>query len=277
MSQQSGIIVMIDVAAAIEANTLEGNVYMFDNMKLQGSTGHGTGKFTSMINGSHWFDGSMANEQVLNWGTASLGSIPPTVPKSFQQEKSKNSDLKALQDFQTLVNRIETTEKDNFTNVASVLKELKQISANTGVKTKIKSKRKNAIRDLGTSGQKMIDVTGELVTPSEGKMPNISPINPVITNITGEAVDKNVMYVAQYGSPELVTDGWYWCASVDASKVGTYAYTMHIQLHQPSFVDGEWTLVPIDMTHEAYIKVTTNPKVNGFTGAGIGMLPIPTM
>ena len=41
MSQQLGIILLIDVVAAIEANTLEGNTYLFDNMKLQGSEGLG--------------------------------------------------------------------------------------------------------------------------------------------------------------------------------------------------------------------------------------------
>ncbi len=274
MSQQLGIIVMIDVEAAIKANTLKGNTYMFDNMKLQGSEGLGTDALVSALNGTHWSDGSQANEQVLNWAPVALGSIPPTLPKTFLAEKSKNSDLKAIEDLKGLADRIETTERDRFTNVASIIEELKRISTNAGVKTKIKSKRRNLKRDLGAAGQKIMDVTGELVSASEAKMPEVNQIPPIITDITGEAVDKKVMYVAQYGSPELVTDGWYWCGSVDSSKTGTYAYTMHIQLHQLSFLDGEWTWVPVDMTIDAYIKVADNPKVNGFTGGGVGMLPI---
>ena len=87
MSQQLGIILLIDVVAAIEANTLEGNTYLFDNMKLQGSEGLGTGKLISAINGTSYCDGSQANEQVLNWLPYGVGSLPPTLPKSFLSDK----------------------------------------------------------------------------------------------------------------------------------------------------------------------------------------------
>jgi len=137
MSQQLGIILLIDVAAAIEANTLEGNTYLFDNMKLQGSEGLGTGKLISAINGTSYCDGSQVSQ------------------------------------------------------------------------------------DIGHLGQKIMDVTGNLVTEVDGKIPEINSLNPIITNITGEAVDKNVIYPAAYGSPDMVTDGWYWAASVDTSRPGT--------------------------------------------------------
>ena len=270
MSQQLGMIVMIDVAAAIKEKTLDGNVYMYDNMKLQGSQGQGTGSLVTSLNGTHWLDGSQANELVLNWASIALGSVPPTVPKTFLADKSRKTDLQALDDLQNLTKRIETSE----TNVQNILDELKKISRKTGVKAKVQSRRRNLKRELGMAAQKVIDVTGELIAEPSDKMPEVNQISPIITNITGEAVDKKVMYVAEYGSPDLVTDGWYWCASVDSSKPGTYAYTMHIELHEQKYVDGEWTLVPIDLTCEAYIKVSDNAKVNGFTGGGIGMLPI---
>lgn len=274
MSQQLGVVVMIDVEAAIEANTLKNNTYMFDNMKLQGSEALGTDALVSRLNGSHWLDGSMANEQILNWVPVALGSIPPTMPKSFLADKSKHSDLRAINEIKALADRVERTEENRFADTASILEELKRITANTGIKTKRKNKYQGTKRDLGTAGQKIIDVTGELVSDIQTSMPEVSSISPIITDITGEAVDKKVMYVAEYGSPELVTDGWYWCGSVDSSKTGTYAYTMHIQLHQLSWIDEEWIWVPVDMSIDAYINVTNNPKVNGFTHADKGMLPI---
>lgn len=275
MSQQLGIILMIDVDAAINANTLEGHTYLFDNMKLQGSEGLGTGKLVSAINGTHFSDGSQANEQVLNWLPYAMGSLPPTIPKSFLAEQSRQSDLKALEDLKGLADRIENTEKAKFNNTAAILEELKKITGDTGMKTKTKSKRQDKKRELGRAGQKIMDVTGQLVSiESENEIPELYALNPVITDITGEAVDKNVIYPAAYGSPDTVTDGWYWAASVDSTQTGTYAYTMHIQLYKLALDDGEWTWVPVDMTYDAYLKISDDAKINGFTGAGVGMLPI---
>jgi hypothetical protein len=275
MSQQLGIIVMVDVEAALKANTLEGNTYLFDNMKLQGSEGLGTDKLISAINGSSYIDGSQANEQVLNWLPYGVGSLPPTLPKSFLADKSKNSDLKALEDIKALADKITSTDTDEFTNVDDVIEELKRISKSTGVKTQVQDKYSDTTRDLGTSGQKIMDVTGELVSASENKIPEINSLNPLITGISGEAVDKNIIYPAAYGSPDMVTDGWYWAASVDTSRPGTYAYTMDIQLYKLIWSDGAWTWIPVHMNCEAYIKISNDPKKNGFTNAGVGYLPIP--
>ncbi|HAC65296.1 MAG TPA: hypothetical protein DCF68_17655 [Cyanothece sp. UBA12306] len=275
MSQQLGIILMVDVEAAIKADTLKGNAYLFDNMKLQGSEGQGTDSLISAVNGTYWCDGSQANEQVLNWLPYGVGSLPPTIPKSFLTDKSKNSDLRALSEFEQLADRVENTEKDQFNTVTAIINELKKITASTGQKTKVKSKRKTQKRDLGAFGEKLMDVTGQLVdVSSEDQVPEINSLNPIITDITGEAVDKKIIYPAAYGSPDLVTDGWYWAASVDTSKPGIYAYTMHVQLYKLALDQGEWTWVPVDMTCDAYLKITSGPKVNGFTGGGIGMLPI---
>jgi hypothetical protein len=274
MSQQLGIILLIDVAAAIEANTLEGNTYLFDNMKLQGSEGLGTGKLISAINGTSYSDGSQANEQVLNWLPYGVGSLPPTLPKSFLSDKSKNSDLKVLEEIQALTDRLTGANPDK-QNISSVVQELQKISKAVGVKTQVQSRNSDVSQDIGHLGQKIMDVTGNLVTEVDGKMPEINSLNPIVTNITGEAVDKNVIYPAAYGSPDMVTDGWYWAASVDTSRPGTYAYTMHIQLYKLSRENGAWAWVPVDFTHDAYIKISNDPKKNGFTNAGIGYLPIP--
>ncbi|MDH6059803.1 hypothetical protein NWP17_05020 [Chrysosporum bergii ANA360D] len=270
MSQQLGIILLVDVAAALAANTLEGNTYLFDNMKLQGSEGLGTGKLISAINGTSFCDGSQANEQVLNWLPYGVGSLPPTLPKSFLSEKSKNSDLKVIDEVQALIEQVNASTK-----ISQVIDLLKGISGSAGVKTQVKSKYGGSQQELGSVGQKIMDVTGNLVTEVDGEIPEINSLNPIITNITGEAVDKNIIYPAAYGSPDMVTDGWYWAASVDTSRPGTYAYTMHIQLYKLSREDGAWAWVPVDFTHEAYIKISNDPKVNGFTKAGMGYLPIP--
>lgn len=272
MSQQLGIILMVDVNAAVQAGTLEDNVYLFDNMKLQGSEGLGTGKLISAINGSHWSDDSQANEQVLNWLPYGVGSLPPTIPKSFLVDKSKNSDFEMIEKFMGLVQ----DGHARFSDVTSMLEEMKQISRSGGVKTKVRSKRgRGRKRNIGAAGQKIMDVTGQLVDmPDDSTIPEINSLNPIITGITGEAVDKGIIYPAAYGSPDMVTDGWYWAASVATSRPGTYAYTMHVQLYKLAVEDGEWTWAPVDMTCDAYIKISNDPKVNGFTGHGIGLLPI---
>lgn len=272
MSQQLGIILMVDVNAAVQEDTLEGNIYLYDNMKLQGSEGLGTGKLVSAINGSHWCDDSQANEQVLNWLPYGVGSLPPTIPKSFLIDKSKNSDFQMIDKFMGLV-------KDGaarFSDVASMLEEMKQISQGAGVKTKVRSKHsKGQKRNIGAAGQKIMDVTGQLVDmPADSSIPEINSLNPLITGITGEAVDKGIIYPAAYGSPDMVTDGWYWAASVDTSRPGTYAYAMHVQLYKLAVEDEEWTWVPVDMTCDAYLRISNDSKVNGFTGHGLGLLPI---
>jgi hypothetical protein len=272
MSQQLGIILMVDVNSAVQDGSLEGNSYLYDNMKLQGSEGLGTGKLVSAINGSQWSDGSQANEQVLNWLPYGVGSLPPTIPKSFLVDKSKNSDFKMIEKFMGLAKDGES----RFSDVAAMLEEIKKISQSAGVKTKARSKHgKGRKRNIGDAGQKIMDVTGQLVDlPDNSSVPDINSLNPLITNITGEAVDTGIIYPAAYGSPDMVTDGWYWAASVDTSRPGTYAYTMHVQLYTLVFEEGEWTWAPVDMTCDAYIKISNDPKVNGFTGHGVGLLPI---
>lgn len=270
MSQQLGIILMVDVESALAENTLEGNTYLYDNMKLQGSEGLGTGKLVSAINGTCWSDGSQANEQVLNWLPYGVGSLPPSIPKNFRNEQARTTDTKTIEEIKALADK-----QDQFKDVASLFEELKRISSSVGTTTQISSKYDDVKHDLGTSGCKILDVTGKVVEVSEDKVPDISSLNPIITDITGEAVDKNIIYPAAYGSPDMVTDGWYWAASVDTSRPGTYAYTMHVQLYKLSFIDGSWTWKPVDMTCEAYLRITKDPKVNGFTGSGMGYIPVP--
>ncbi|MEV1021370.1 hypothetical protein [Streptomyces sp. NPDC050264] len=260
MAQQLAIIVLVDIGNALKANTLQDNTYLFDNMKLHGSTGQGTGDLVTAIHGAYWRDGSQATEQVLNWLPYSLGSIPPTVPRGYEADRARQSDSQALAELDALTAKPGSTGSDP----AAELKEIRK-----AVGTRVKTTRRTKGR---LSGQKLLDVTGEVVTDATAGA--FSYPGPVITDIYGQAVDEKIMYPAEYGSPDLVTDGWYWSATVDSSRPGTYAYTMRIQLHKLVQRGSETLWEPVNMTCESKLKVTTEPKHNGFTGAGLGRLPI---
>ncbi len=265
MSQQLAVIVLVDVASALKAKALKGHTYLFDNMKLMGSENQGTSDLVTAINGSYWSDGSQAAEQVLNWLPYSLDAIPPTVPKSFHADRSRAADQATLEALAQLV-------RDAGKPDTNLVAELNRIHRNLGTKTKVKSTyRSGELR----SGHKVLDITGEIVSlDAEGNVPALSQHAPLITDITGEAVDKQIIFPAQYGSPDLVTDGWYWSASVDTSRPGTYSYTMEIHLRELTWGDGEWIWKSVRMTHDSQIKIITEPKRNGFTQAGLGTLPI---
>ncbi|MGW7414077.1 hypothetical protein [Streptomyces sp. NPDC054863] len=257
MPQQLAIIVLVDVANALEAKSLENNTYLFDNMKLQGSENEGTGKLVTAVNGSYWSDGSQASEQVLNWLPYSLGSIPPTVPKGYQADRARQTDQQALADLQAIVQGPQGSDTSE---------QLAQIQRNVG--TKVKSTR----RTRGPSDTKVLDITGKLVAADSTAA--VSYPAPVITDIYGEAVDEKIMYPAEYGSPDMVTDGWYWSATVDTSRPGTYAYTMKIQLHKLVEQGYEMLWEPVNLTCESYLRITSEPKRNAFTGTGLGFLPV---
>jgi hypothetical protein len=260
MAQQLAIIVLVDIGNALEANTLEGNTYLFDNMKLHGSEGQGTGDLVTAIHGAYWRDGSQATEQVLNWLPYSLGSIPPTVPRGYESDRTRQSDTQAIAELDALMAKPDATGSDPTAGLTQIRK---------AVGTRVKTTRRTKGR---LSGQKILDLTGEVVTDTAANTHSYPA--PVITDIYGQAVDEKIMYPAEYGSPDLVTDGWYWSATVDSSRPGTYAYTMRIQLHKLVRRGSETLWEPVNMTCESKLKVTTEPKINGFTGAGLGLLPV---
>lgn len=259
MAQQHAIIVLVDVATAIQSRTLDGNVYLFDNMKFLGSTGQGTGDLVTVVPGSYWSDGSQATEQVLNWLPYNLGSIPPTVPRSYQADRARATDRQALDALASVAEGFADPDVDTAADLGRIQR---RIGA--------QARRKRGGRTVVTS--KLLDVTGNVVN-DESQAYNYP--NPVITDITGPAVEEKIMYPAQYGSPDMVSDGWYWAASVDSARPGTYSYTMHIQLHELVTRNDELVWESVDLTCKSALKVTTDPKRNAFTGAGLGTLPIP--
>ncbi|MEU3568711.1 hypothetical protein AB0E96_09835 [Kitasatospora sp. NPDC036755] len=259
MAQQLAIIVLVDVGNALESRSLTGNTYLFDNMKLQGSLNQGTGELVTAINGAYWSDGSQAGEQVLNWLPYSLGSIPPTVPRGYHTIRAREAEREALTELANL------TEKPGVAN-GDTDAALARIRKTVGTRVNGTS------RSRALSGQRVLDVTGKVVA-DHGQDTHSYPA-PVITDIFGEAVDEKIIYPAEYGSPDLVTDGWYWSATVDVSRPGTYSYKMRIQLHELIQRSGEWTWEPVNLTVESKLRITAEPKRNGFTGAGMGYLPI---
>ncbi|MCF2530227.1 hypothetical protein [Yinghuangia soli] len=260
MPQQLAIIVLVDVGNAIADGTLDGNTYLFDNMKLHGSDGQGTGGLVTAINGAYWADGSQASEQVLNWLPYSLGSIPPTVPRGYQSDRARQTDREALAELDALAARPAAG--------ADTAGRLDKIRKSVG--TRIKTTRRTSGR---LSNEKVLDVTGEVV--GDLGTGSYSYPGPIITDIYGEAVDEKIMYPAEYGSPDMVTDGWYWSATVDTSRPGSYAYTMRIQLHKLVVQDGQALWHPVNLTCTSSLRITSEPKRNAFTKAGMGYLPVP--
>ncbi|MEV4678395.1 hypothetical protein AB0K34_42715 [Actinomadura sp. NPDC049382] len=261
MAQQQAIIVMVDIAGALQDRNLKGNIYLFDNMKFLGSTGDGTEDLVTAIPGTYWSDGSQGTEQVLNWALASLGSIPPTVPRSYHADRAGAIDREALAEIGAVADRAPDPSVDTTAD-------LEHLRRRVGTH----ARRPRGSRGLASA--KVLDVTGNAVTGEDAAY-NYPP--PIITDLTGEAVDEKIIYPAQYGSPDMVSDGWYWSATVDTARPGTYSYTMHIQLHELVYRNGEPVWESVDMTWRSAIRVTTEPKRNAFTGAGLGHLPMPAV
>ena len=141
------------------------------------------------------------------------------------------------------------------------------ITERVGRPTKIMDSEGNK-RDFGVEAT---DVKGE---PFVEQQMALNHISPQITNITGEAVDKKIIYAAQYGTPVEVKDGWYWSASASTAHPGVYPYTMHITVYDLVDLEDDPTWVPVNLTHEAYLKVTNERVRNGFTSGGVGFIPV---
>lgn len=57
MNNQLAIVVMIDVEAALRSGSLQGNTYLVDNNRVNGSSGQGSGQLTTQVVGN----------QIVNW------------------------------------------------------------------------------------------------------------------------------------------------------------------------------------------------------------------
>lgn len=265
MSQQITVILMIDIEAALNANKLEGNLYMIDNLRTEGSEGEGTGHLVTAVKGNHWSDGSQAGEAIFNWLISGIDSLPKTLPRQYHKNRTRALNKKLLAKLNNLKNKENLDDLNENENLQNL------INMTIGI-----SKIKDSVGNSRDHGIGNFTVTGKHYIKGQSDEP-ISYLDPIITDITGEAVDNGVIFPAQYGTPVSIKDGWYWSASTDTSKTGTYSYTLHITLYKPKHIKKTTTLEwePIQMTYESNIKVSTStPKVNGFTNGSMGELPI---
>jgi hypothetical protein len=265
MSQQSGIVVVVDVEAAIQAGALEGNIYFFDNMGPFGTTGQGTDTFVSAVNGTHWPDGSQAGEQVVNFVVVGVTSLPTSLFRGYGQHRQRQMELATLATAHSLVapaGGAVPSNAETRTALAGIQKPLagsiKQLSGHV-------------------SERVLLDHFGRLVpTGTKADSSSVAQLPPIITGITGEAVEKGIIYPAQYGSPDLVNGGWYWSATVATHSPKVWSYTLHILLHRlVSDEAGEFPFwEPVPLTCDANLNISNRPMRNGFTGGGTGLLPV---
>jgi len=239
MSQQLGILVVIDNEAAVVSGTLRDHIYLIDNGHWAGSSGEATGELVTAVEGTQ--SASQLEQQVLNWVPFGIGSPPvPTPQIAFLQ----TPDYALLADVPHPVRRPQYFQP--------------RILDSAGVD----------IRD----SLSMRDSGGRVrLAGAEDK--TVYYPDPAIINITGEAVDLGVIFPAQYGSPDFFSEGLYWSATVDTNKVGLFSYTMHIRLHYSTRHDGVVTDHAITLPHSAYIKVTRDFAKNGFANTPM-ILPV---
>jgi len=276
MSQQFGIMVMIDVKAALKTNNISDHVYLIDNMRDFGSENEGTNALISKVNGTYWSDNSQAGEVVMNWLAIDINDLPMTV-----QRASNNKNKSTEQLFKNLASSIneKRISAGNEKNDTTKITELRESFA---VKLQeIEDKTKGLHVDLGTlvdreSKWPLINTKGQLIEKLEDNLEDIVYLPPIITNITGEAVDSGVIFSAQYGSPSLSTRGWYWCASVNTATAQEYSYTVHVTLFNLVLGQGDKTSFwePVQMSFDSSILISREAMKNGFTGGADSYLPI---
>ncbi len=261
MAQQFGIVVIIDVDAALRAGSLDGCAYFFDNAGPFGTTGQGTDKLVTAIHGTHWLDGSQASEQVLNFVATGITSLPLTLPRDYGHHQARQHEREALARIRTLVSEAGVTNADIRKSLSGI--RMPQFSSISRFGHHLK--------------RVLLDNFGRPV-PAGAKLDSstVAQLPPVITGISGEAVDKGIIYPAQYGSPDLVNGGWYWSATVATATPKVWSYTLHIVLYRfvndPANQDPRWE--PVPMTCEGRLNVSNKPMRNGFTGGGTGFLPV---
>lgn len=271
MRQEITIIVTIDIEAALNENTLDGNIYLTDNLRTEGSMGESTGNLVSILNGSHWADGSQADEQVLNWLASGIGMLPPTLPNAYYAPQTATSAAKDLDDASQKLKGTAPTAAA----VADAQLKIAKAAQNVGITGKVRTPE-GVVQD---TGMKVVDLFGQSFSaaPNRAKTTSVSMLNyltPQISDISGEAVEKGILYPAQYGTPIAIKNGWYWSAAASTYTPGTYAYTMHITLYKPTIEKGTIIWEPVFMTYDSHVKVTSVAKNNAFTGAGMAVLPI---
>jgi hypothetical protein len=251
MSQQLGIVLMIDSVAAIEARSLDGNIYLIDNAKWAGSTGEGTGHLMTVVDGSRV--SSQADTQVLNWLPLGIDSPPPTLPQTFFLHQAARESLSRPAGQRAVLEGVGAAAAAA-PPVEPAPRPLRLPRRSLDILG----------RDVGQAKLESLSAREGDGSPAKAADTRIYHPNPVITDIAGEAVDLRVIYPAQYGSPDLFSDGLYWSATVDTNKVGRFAYTLYVTLFYAEPMDGKMTECSVTLPYVAYINVTNEIATNGF-------------
>lgn len=257
MGQQLGIVVLIDIAAAIEANTLRDHIWLVDNGGWNGSRQEGAPDLVTTLDVTD----TSAGPPVLNWLPIGIGTIPVTVPQTFFLH---DSDLAALEQ-----QPMPVAHGRRFpVRIRNILGDEVNIKrSGTGL-------TRTAAPEAGMifSGQGFLDPgaarfhrTRRSRVSEPGDQDLIHYPDPVIARVCGEAMDLGVFYPAQYRSPELFSDGLYWSASVDPSRRGVYRYTLWITLfYSRRDREGRVTDHSVTLPHQAYLALSTGAMRSGF-------------
>jgi hypothetical protein len=270
MSQQFGIVIMVDVKAALKTMCLKDHIYLIDNMRDFGSKNEGTNALISQINATYWQNGKQAGEAVMNWLALDINDLPRTVQKTshYKNKSTENLLKKFLSSKGKKVSNSTKNAATNLQEIETYLKEIenrtRRLSVNPESDVKIKS------------DWPLMNTKGQLIENSEYDEAKIINLPPIVTNITGEAVDKKIIFPGQYGSPMFSSNGWYWCASINTATAGKYKYKVHVTLfeHIRTTRDEPAYWKPVEMTFDSNILISRDAMKNGFTGAGDPYLPI---
>jgi hypothetical protein len=254
---QNGIILLADVEAILDERSVENNVYLLDNTKKLGSIGEGTSDLTTNIVGAVNPDGSLAAEAVMNWIAYGIAAAPLPVLRAAGGRDPGASRL---------------------SNLLSEIKSAKPADVTKAIarSESIANQPSGAIFERKSGHQIHVPLVfpRPLGASQNGSAIRAGDLSPLISNIAGPAVGDGVLYPAQYGSPDYLTEGWYWSATVDTHKIGIHTYEIHLVVHRPIEKNGAAVWKPETYVVESKINVITGIMANGFTGYGPGVLPL---
>lgn len=274
MSQEITVLAIVDTEAALAANSLEGNIYFIDNLRKTGSTGVGTSDLNTMANSSHWATGEQAYEPLLNWLVVPLNGISPSLPRDYARNLAETNEDKLFDRIKILHNEhadLALNAESTGENTAKATK-LAQLTIPNFIQTKIRT----ASGEVKDTDVKLMNKDGDFVQNIQSDPDYMNHVTPKITAISGEAVEKGIIYPAQYGTPLVADNGWYFSGTVSSAMPGTYSYTLHITLYKlENHGKDEYIWEPVNFTHDLKLTVVSNPMINGFTWAGLGYLPLP--
>jgi hypothetical protein len=248
---QDSVFLLISVLEALQQRDVEGNAYQLlarlDEESELEEPDSATLRITAT--GVHRHDGSIAEDVTVNWNVASLQEHPYARPKPIILDAQTAAAVKAVAE-----------RARSLTSIPEIKAAIDAYEDEHGV----------IGASLGDQG--LLGLDGQPMKAAE--IMAGGHIAPVLVDITGQAVEDEVIFPAQYGSPDSDSAGWYWSATVDTHKVGLHRCDLHIMLYRPR-LDGhviEWE--PEIYTVGMDLAVNQIVQTNGFTGAAIGYLPL---